>query len=63
MTLGFIGQGNAELDVWIGVDDYYVRRLRIVEPETDATDPTTWHFAFSKLGEPVEIKAPPLPNS
>jgi lipoprotein LprG len=63
MTLGFIGQGDAELEVWVGAKDFYVRRLQIVEPETDATDPTTWNFTFSKLGEPVEIKAPPLPNS
>ena len=35
MTLGFIGLGDVELEVWIGTEDFYVRRLRIVEPETD----------------------------
>jgi lipoprotein LprG len=63
MTLGFIGRGDVELQVWIGAEDYYVRRLHIVEPETDPADPTTWDFSFSNLGQPVEIKAPPIPNS
>jgi lipoprotein LprG len=60
MTLGFIGQGDVELEVWIGAEDYYVRRLSIVEPETDPEEPTTWNLEFSKLGEPVEIEAPPI---
>jgi lipoprotein LprG len=63
MTLGFIGRGDVELQVWIGTEDFYVRRLHIVEPETDPADPTMWDFFFSNLGQPVEIKAPPIPNS
>jgi lipoprotein LprG len=60
MTLGFIGHGDVDLEVWIGTEDFYVRRLYIVEPETDPEDPTTWTMTFSNLGQPVEIKAPPL---
>ena len=60
MTLGFIGFGDVELEVWIGTKDFYVRRLRIVEPETNPDDPRTWDLEFSKLGQPVEINAPPI---
>jgi hypothetical protein len=59
MTLGFIGRGDVELEVWIGSDDFYVVRLRIVEPDTDPDDPATWDMEFSHLGEPVDISAPP----
>jgi len=62
MTLGFIGRGDVELEVWIGMDDFYVRRLRIVDPETDLNDPTTWKMEFSQLGEPIDIQAPPISN-
>ena len=62
MTLGFIGRGDVELEVWIGMNDFYVRRLRIVDPETDLNDPTTWNLEFSQLGEPIEIEAPPVSN-
>lgn len=63
MTLGFIGHGDVELEVWIGTEDFYVRRLYIVEPETDPEDPTSWDLRFSNLGQPVEIKAPPLSDA
>ena len=62
MTLGFIGRGDVELEVWIGAEDLYVRRLRIVEFEIDPDNPTIWLMEFSDLGEPVEIMAPPISN-
>jgi lipoprotein LprG len=63
MTLGFIGRGDVDLEVWIGADDFYVRRLRIVEPETKPDDPTTWELQFSNYGEPVDIEPPPISSS
>jgi lipoprotein LprG len=60
MTMGFIGRGDVVIDVWIGADDFFVRRLRIVEPETDPNDPTTWEMEFSDFGQPVDISAPPV---
>jgi hypothetical protein len=62
-TLGFIGDGDTEVQVWIGAEDFYMRRLHIVEPGTDLEDPTTWDLTFSGMGQPVEITAPPVPNS
>ena len=61
-TMGFIGDGDVEVKVWIGAEDYLMRRLHIVEPATDSDDPTTWDLEFSQLGEPVEINAPPVPD-
>ncbi len=61
MTLGFIGgRSDVELELWIGTDDFYVRRLRIVEPDADFDEPTTWDLGFWNLGEPVDISAPPI---
>ncbi len=60
MTLGFIGGGDVDLEVWVGVQDFYVRRLYIIETDSDADNPTTWDLTFSKLGQPVEIQAPPV---
>jgi len=63
MTLGFIGQGDVRLDVWVDDVDYYVRRLRIVDPMTDPEDPTTWTMEFTHFGQSVEIEAPPVSYS
>jgi lipoprotein LprG len=60
MTLGFIGRGDVELDVWIGAEDFFPRRLVIVDPDTDPEDPTTWELQFSAPGQPVDITAPPV---
>lgn len=60
MTMGFMGSSDVDLEVWVSADDFYVRRLYIVEPESDPQDPTTWDLTFSKLGQPVEIEAPPV---
>ena len=63
MTLGFIGQGDVELEVWVDAEDHYVRRLYITDPVTDPEDPTTWTLEFSSFGQAVEIKAPPVSYS
>lgn len=62
-TLGFIGDGDVEVEVWIGAEDFYMRRLYIVEPATDSADPTTWDMMFSRMGQPVEINAPPISDN
>jgi hypothetical protein len=46
--------------VWVDSEDFYMRRLTIVEPYTDPSDPTTWDLGFSEFGQEVEIQAPPL---
>jgi lipoprotein LprG len=60
-TLGFIGEeGDVEVDVWVDSEDFYMRRLTVVEPYTDPDEPTTWDLVFSQFGQEVKIQAPPL---
>jgi lipoprotein LprG len=59
-TMGFIGDGDVEVEVWVDSEDFYMRRLTIVEPYTDPSDPTTWDLGFSEFGQEVEIQVPPL---
>jgi lipoprotein LprG len=59
-TLGFIGEGDVAVEVWVDSEDFYMRRLIIVEPYTDPNEPTTWDLGFSQFGQEVEIQAPPL---
>jgi lipoprotein LprG len=60
MTMGFIGQGDVELEVWVDVKDFYVRQIHLVESETDPEDPTAWNIQFSNFEEPVDIEPPPV---
>ncbi len=60
LTAGMIGTGEVTLDMWVGEADGYVRRIQIVEPESDPQDPTHWLIEFSAFDEPVDIEAPPV---
>jgi lipoprotein LprG len=60
LTAGMIGTGEVTLDVWVGEVDGYVRRIQIVELESDPQDPTQWLIEFSAFDEPVDIQAPPV---
>ncbi len=59
-TMGFIGEGDVEVEVWVDSEDFHMRRLAIVEPYTDPSDPTTWALIFAQFEQEVEIQAPPL---
>ena len=61
LTAGMIGTGEVTMDAWVGQQDAYVRRIQIVELESDPADPTHWLIEFSVFDEPVDIKAPPVP--
>ncbi len=58
MTAGMMGRGRVTLDLWIRTSDYYVARMRAVEPETDPKDPTVWVMDLEKYNVPVTIEAP-----
>jgi lipoprotein LprG len=60
LTAGMIGTGEVTLDVWVGEVDGYVRRIQIVELESDSENPTQWLIEFSAFDEPVDIQAPPV---
>ncbi len=61
LTAGMIGAGEVTMDAWVGQQDAYVRRIQIVELESDPEDPTHWLIEFSAFDEPVDIEAPPVP--
>lgn len=58
MTAGMMGRGRVVFDLWVRPDDYYVARVRAVEPETDAEAPTVWVMDLDKYDAPITIEAP-----
>jgi hypothetical protein len=61
LTSGMVGSGVVAVDVWVGRRDVYVRRIQIVELDSDPEDPTQWLIEFSAFDQPVDIEPPPLP--
>jgi hypothetical protein len=61
LTSGMIGPGKVTVDAWVGRQDGYVRRIQIVELESDPENPTQWLIEFSAFDQPVDIKLPPAP--
>lgn len=60
LTAGMIVPGRVTVDAWVGEQDAYVRRIQIVELDSDPENPTQWLIQFSAFGEPVDIQAPPV---
>ncbi len=57
-------EGTFAGDVWIGVDDHLVRRIRIDGAVVSGEDPKTVRTVdLSKFNEPVSIKPPTTPTS
>jgi len=61
LTAGMIAPGRVVVDAWTGEQDTYVRRIQIVELDSDPENPTQWLIEFSAFDEPVDIEAPPDP--
>ncbi len=61
LTSGMIGPGEVTVDAWVGQQDAYVRRIQIVELESDPENPTHWLIEFSAFDKPVDVEAPPVP--
>ena len=53
-----VPRGAIEVDVWIGQDDFYVRRVRLEYATSDSEQPTTWLLELSDFNEPVTIEPP-----
>jgi hypothetical protein len=58
ITGGLIGLGRLEIDLWILPDTYYPARMRVVDTETDPTDPTVWVMDLDHFDAPLTIEAP-----
>lgn len=61
LTAGLIGSGEVAVDIWVGRQDAYVRRIQIVQLESDPEDATRWLIELSAFDEAVDIEAPPVP--
>lgn len=59
LASGLIGSGQVEVGIWAGRHDFYVRRIQILEPESDPESPTQWLLEFSAFDELEEIQPPP----
>lgn len=60
LASGMIDSGQVAVDIWVGQQDSYVRRIRMVETGSDPADPTQWLLLFSALNQVEPIKAPPV---
>ena len=61
LTSGVIEAGQVEVDILVGQQDSYVRRVHIVELESDPENPTQWLIEFSGFDTIEEIQPPLIP--
>lgn len=61
LASGMIGSGPVPVDIWIGQEDAFVRRIRMVELESDLDNPTEWLLEFTAFDEVDAIQPPPIP--
>jgi hypothetical protein len=60
LASGLITAGPVEVDVWVSLEDGSVRRIQMVELESEPLDPTQWLLTFSAFDELKGIKPPPV---
>lgn len=61
LTFGMITSGEVAVDFWVSREDDTVRRIQLVQLESDLEDPTRWLIELSAFDEPVDIRAPTVP--
>jgi len=61
LTSGLISSGEVEVEIWTGREDALVRRIHVVETESDPDTPSEWLITFATFDEPVGIEPPPIP--
>jgi len=67
LTGWLVGQGDVAFELWVGADDLYLRRARLIDTATGGsapggtpTPPAQWNMDLSKFNLPVTINAPQL---
>ncbi len=67
LTGWLIGGGTVHFEMWVGADDRYIRRLRLVDGSSPLNSsggtpapPAQWNADLSKFDVPVTIDPPPL---
>jgi lipoprotein LprG len=57
-----LGLGPVRADLWADASTMRVTQIVLVDPATDAANPTTWKITFSDYDKPVDVRAPPGAN-
>ncbi len=67
LTGWLIGSGTVRFEMWIGANDSYIRRLRLIDdssavnaPGATSVPPAQWNTDLSKFDVPVTITPPPM---
>jgi lipoprotein LprG len=58
ISLGTIGYGPVQTDLWAGRDDLRLMQIQLVDQAPGAEQPTTWTMAFAQYDQPVDVRAP-----
>jgi hypothetical protein len=60
MTAYMVTGADVAFTLWIGADDFLLRKMHITEKETSGADPTEWDIVLSAFDSPVSIQPPPV---
>lgn len=61
LSYGMIGPEQMEIHLWIAPETFELHRMRLIDPQSDADEPTVWQMDFWDFDEIVEIM-PPEPD-
>ena len=61
MTAYMVTGSDVSFTLWVGADDFILRKVHIVEKDAGDSDATEWDILLSQFDKPVRIEQPPLP--
>jgi lipoprotein LprG len=54
-----LGLGRVNADLWADSATMRITQIVLVDPATDANNPTTWKITFSEYDKALDVRAPP----
>jgi len=60
MTAYMVTGSDVSFTLWVGADDFLLRKVLITEKESVGADPTEWDIVLSDFDRPVSIQPPPV---
>ncbi|MBI5877142.1 MAG: LppX_LprAFG lipoprotein [Chloroflexi bacterium] len=58
MTAYMVTGAQVSFTLWVGADDFMLRKVHLTERESATADPTEWDIILSAFDQPVTIEAP-----
>jgi len=58
MTAYMVTGEQVTFTLWVGADDFVLRKIHLTERESAGADPTEWDIVLSAFDQPVTIEAP-----